>query len=83
MTRTRDYLRRRADDLVRDAAAGKIEGIEAERAEGLAKGLRSARMVADVVGLARSNTELAASVDQWDRAAFSIGTPDPRRSRRK
>jgi P4 family phage/plasmid primase-like protien len=38
--------------------------------------LRSARMMADVIGMARSNTEIAATVDLWDRGPWLLGTPD-------
>ena len=75
MTRTRDYLRSRADLLVRAAAQGEIEGLDVEAAEVLAKSLRSAPMVANVIGLARSNAELVASTEQWDADRWGLGTP--------
>jgi putative DNA primase/helicase len=42
----------------------------------LASTLRSAKTVAHVAGLARSNTELAGGVDEWDRDPWLLGTPD-------
>jgi P4 family phage/plasmid primase-like protien len=75
LTRTRNYLRARADSLVRAAARGEIEDFDVDKAEVLAKQLRSAPMVANVVGLARSNEELIATVDQWDADPFLLGTP--------
>jgi P4 family phage/plasmid primase-like protien len=75
LTRTRNYLRARADSLVRTAAKGKIQGFDIDKAEALAKQLRSAPMVTNVVGLARSNEELVATVDQWDADPFLLGTP--------
>ena len=75
MTRAREYLRGRADSLVRAAAQGKIEGITVDEAETIAKQLRSATMVANVTGLARSNAELVAVVEQWDADMLMAGTP--------
>jgi putative DNA primase/helicase len=75
LTRTRTYLRTRADSLVRAAARGEIAGCDVDQAEALAKQLRSAPMVANVVGLARSNEDLVATVDQWDADPFLLGTP--------
>ena len=75
LTRTRDYLRARADSLVGAAAHGKIKDLSVEKAEALAKQLRSAPTVAHVVGLARSNAELIATVDQWDADPLLLGTP--------
>jgi putative DNA primase/helicase len=75
LTRTRNYLRARANSLVRAAARGEIEDFDVDKAEVLAKQLRSAPMVANVVGLARSNQELIATVDQWDSHPFLLGTP--------
>lgn len=75
MTRTRAYLRRRADGLVRAAEAGRIEGFDVDKAEAVAKTLRSAQTVAHVVGLARSNPKQAASVGQWDADPWLLGTP--------
>ena len=74
MIRTRDYLRSRANSLVRAAAQGEIEGLDVEAAEVLAKSLRSAPMVANVIGLARSNAELVASTEQWDADRWGLGT---------
>jgi D5 N terminal like len=79
MTRSRDYLRDRADSLVRGAQEGKLK-LDADpekslaKAEAIAKSLRSAPMVANVIGLARSNEELVATVEQWDRDPFLLGT---------
>ena len=47
-TRTRDYLRDRAEALVRAAARGEIAGLDADQAKELAKQLRSAPMVTNV-----------------------------------
>ena len=41
--------------------------LDLNKAETIAKGLRKAPMVANVVGFARSNEELVATVAQWDR----------------
>ena len=75
LTWTRRYLRARADSLVRAAARREIEGLDVDQAEVLAKQLRSAPTVTNVVGLARSNEELVATVDQWDTDPFLLGTP--------
>jgi putative DNA primase/helicase len=75
MTRTRDYLRARADGVVKAAAAGKIKGLDVDKAEAIAKGLRSAQTVAHVVGLARSNRELASTVAAWDADPWKLNTP--------
>jgi putative DNA primase/helicase len=75
MTRTREYLRQRADSLVRGASAGAVDGLDPERAEAIAKPLRSAQTVAHVVGLARSNRELAATVGMWDADPWRLNTP--------
>ena len=75
VTRTRDYLRTRADSLVQAAALGEIEDFDLEKAEVLAKSLRSARTVINVIGMARSNTELVATVEQWDADPWALGTP--------
>jgi putative DNA primase/helicase len=75
MTRCRAYLRIRADSLVRAAARGEIEDFDVDKAEVLAKSLRSAPMVTNVIGLARSNPELVATVEQWDADPWLLGTP--------
>jgi putative DNA primase/helicase len=75
MTRARAYLRRRADELVRAAEAGKIEGLEVDKAEAIAKGLRSAQTVAHVTGLARSNPDQASTVEVWDADPWKLNTP--------
>jgi P4 family phage/plasmid primase-like protien len=74
-TRTRDYLRRRADSLVKAAHQGEIENLKVEVAEAIAKSLRSAGMMKSVSGLATSNGELVATVDQWDQDPYLLGTP--------
>jgi len=75
MTRTRDYLRQRADNLVKAAHEGEIEGLDEKGAEALAKTLRSVGMVRSVSELATSNKELVAKVEQWDQNAYLLGTP--------
>jgi putative DNA primase/helicase len=75
LTRAREHLRRRAEDLVRAASAGGINGLGTDKAEAIAKGLRSAQTVANVVGLARSNPELAATVAAWDADPWLLNTP--------
>ena len=81
LTRTRNYLRARADRLVRDAKSGKFMPDNQDRdhalkvAEAVAKTLRQAATIAAVSGLARSNAELAANVDQWDADPWLLGTP--------
>jgi putative DNA primase/helicase len=80
MTLTRDYLRKRADDLVRDTKSGKIKWGDKDpkqavaAAEAIAKSLRAGPVIASVASLARSNAELVASVEQWDGDAFKLGT---------
>jgi hypothetical protein len=79
MTRTRDFLRRRGEELIRRAKGDDVKKV----AEGVAKGLRSAQSVAHVVGLARSNPAQAASVGHGTptrgrsapRAAWSTSGP--------
>jgi P4 family phage/plasmid primase-like protien len=75
MAQCRVYLRARADSLVRAAARGEIEDFDVDKAEVLAKTLRSAPMVANVTGLARSNPEMMATVEQWDADPWLLGTP--------
>ena len=41
----------------------------------MAKTLRSAQTVANVIGLARSNPEQVATVAQWDADPWLLGTP--------
>jgi P4 family phage/plasmid primase-like protien len=65
MTRARDYLRRRAEDLL---------GHD-QKAKRPADNIRSAKTVAAVVGLARSNQDVAAGVEDWDKDPFLLGTP--------
>jgi D5 N terminal like len=78
MTRCRDYLRRRSDDLVRNATKiwPDLSPDKARaQAEGIAKGLRSEPMRANVCSMARSNAELVATVAQWDAGLSLLGTP--------
>lgn len=70
-TRTRDYLRQRADSVVKAARQGEIENLTVEMAESIAKSLRSAGMMKSVSGLATSNGELVATVNQWDSGPLS------------
>ena len=60
MTQTRDFLRRRAEALVTTSQ-------EPEAAREDRQSLLSAPLIANVASLARSNTELAASGEQWER----------------
>jgi putative DNA primase/helicase len=79
LTRTRDFLRRKADELVRWAQDEVAKGDESDgivkACEAMAKSLRSAQTVANVVGLARSNPAQAATVGQWDADPWLLGTP--------
>jgi putative DNA primase/helicase len=75
MTRTRDYLRERADGLVKAAVDGEIEGLDEKQAEAIAKTLRSAGMIRNVAELATSNKELVSNVGQWDQDPYLLGTP--------
>lgn len=72
MTLTRAYLRQRADAII---SADHESDRAAAKAEVAAKGIRSARTVAAVSGLARSNPAVAASVDEWDLDPWLLGTP--------
>jgi putative DNA primase/helicase len=92
MTQTRDYLRKRGDDLVRDAQAGTFMPSDVDRqaviekAEAIAKQLRMAPNIAHVAGLVRSNGDLAATVEQWDKDPMLLGgkmTIDLRDGRRR
>lgn len=79
MTRCRDYLRRRADALVRDATMvwpDLTPDKARAQAEAIAKQLRSEPMRANVTSMARSNAELVATVAQWDAGLSLLGTPD-------
>lgn len=84
MTRTREFLRVTADELVRWAqaqvAAGDAKDKLVETCEAIAKTLRSAPTVAAVVGMASSNPTQAASVEQWDADPFKLGAPAPGRN---
>src|SRR3954447_5233996 len=48
---------------------------KAKKLPSTASGLRSARTVADVASLLRSNEELVGGVDQWDRDPWQLNTP--------
>ena len=63
MTRARAYLREIAESLP-------LKQADATRR------LRSADTVLKVIGLARSNTAQAASVEQWDADPWLLGTPE-------
>lgn len=84
MTRAREFLRTTADELVRWAqtqvAAGDAKEKLVETCEAMAKSLRSAPTVAAVVGMASSNPQQAASVEQWDADPFKLGAPAPGRN---
>jgi putative DNA primase/helicase len=58
--------------LAREFVRGRAVGLGAK----LATRLRSAETIAAIVGLARSNRELAAGVADWDRDPYLLGTPD-------
>ena len=79
LTRTREFLRAKGDELVRWAQQ-QIDLKLVETCEAIAKQLRSAQMVANVVGLARSNPEQVATVEQWDANPFELGAPKPGRT---
>jgi len=53
------------------AASAECNGTEAEK-----KGLASAKTVAAVVSLARSDRRMAATIDQWDADPWVLNTPD-------
>jgi putative DNA primase/helicase len=76
MTECREYLRTRADDIVRAARSRRIPDFPVEKAEIIAKAVRSAQTVANVASLARSNRELASDVEMWDRDQYLLGTPE-------
>ena len=80
MTRTRAFLREKGKELIAWAERFAQSGADAKKVEAVhtwarceAKRLRVARTVADVVGLARSNTGLAGDVGQWDADPFLLG----------
>lgn len=84
MTRTRAFLRRKAEDLV-EWAERKAPEAEAEkegagerlkaRAQNQAQILRSKNTVAAVESLARSNAALVASAGDFDADRMILGTP--------
>lgn len=79
LTRTRDFLRCKGDELVRWAQK-KVEAGEegdklVETAEAIAKQLRAANKIANVAALARSNPAQVATVNQWDADPWLLGTP--------
>ncbi|MFO1037304.1 MAG: phage/plasmid primase, P4 family [Geminicoccaceae bacterium] len=82
MTHCRDFLRNEGDRLVARALKMADQEKDEKKAEGLvawakdrAKVMRSGPFIAHVVSLARSNSELAAGVEEWDRDPWSLGTP--------
>jgi putative DNA primase/helicase len=82
MTRTRDFLRAVADDLVKVAnerAVGNDEK-EAKRIRGqgraMAARLKDKKTVAAVIDLARSNRQSVAVADDFDADLFLLGTPN-------
>ncbi len=79
LTRTREFLRERAKELQRWAQQkAEASGSDAKLVEGCKKAsaaLRSAKTVAYVSGLARSNPELVATVGQWDSDYWVLNTP--------
>ncbi len=74
MTRARTFLRQEAEKLLERARAAK-DPKAAAALEGMAKNLRSAATVANVVTLARSNPGQVATVEQWDADPWLLGTP--------
>ena len=85
MTRTRAYLRARAESLTEWAEA-KAAQIEADEAEGKgeklrtwakdqARSLRHKNTIAAIESLARSNAALVASARDFDRDRLLLGTP--------
>ena len=67
MTRTRAYLRGRAEVI--------LEVIGGREAGPAADALRNKPMVAAVADLARSNPDIAGGTDEWDRDPFLCGAP--------
>lgn len=83
MTEVREFLRKVARDLelwAKRRAAGCATSIEGDRilkwARGEAKVLRQAGSRSSVESMARSNPELAATVEQWDSNLDLLGTPN-------
>lgn len=85
MTRTRTYLRQRADDLTQwaEGKAARIESTEGEEkadklrrwAREQARTLRSKNTVAAVESLARANKGSVARADDFDGDLMLLGTP--------
>jgi putative DNA primase/helicase len=79
LTRTREFLRAKGKELQRWAQQQvEIGGGDAKLVEGCKKAsaaLRSAKTVAYVSGLVRSNPELVATVGQWDGDSWVLNTP--------
>lgn len=81
MTRSRGFLRDKAETVEKwaEGRAAKMGAKDGEKLRTWAKttgvSLRSAQTVAQVVGLARSNSEQVASVAQWDSDPWALGTP--------
>ena len=86
LTKTRDFLRKKAAEVMAWAekkaqaylTAGDEESANKVLAWGKkeARALRAAPKVANVVGLARSNTGQVATVAQWDGNPWLLGTPE-------
>lgn len=80
MTKTRDFLRRRAIDLLEWAERKAAQDLEAgdkimKWAEQEARTLRNKNTVAAVEALARSNATSVASADTFDANRLLLGTP--------
>lgn len=79
MTRTREYLRERAEELIEDAERRAEHSQQGQQildaATRSAKVLRNAHTVAQVASLARSNPEQATTVDVWDADPWLLGCP--------
>jgi putative DNA primase/helicase len=67
--------RRRVWTLVREFVRERALGLDTKTATKL----RSAETVAAIISLARSNSEFAAGVGNWDRDPYLLGTPRHRR----
>lgn len=71
LTRVRDFLRARADEVLACAT-----NAERKRAKAKAEEMRSAGFVAAVQSLARANPRSAAQVDDFDGDLMLLGTPE-------
>jgi putative DNA primase/helicase len=80
MNRAREFLRNKGKKIVQEAVERAYPN-EKEReyaikdARSYASFLRQKPTIAAVVDLARSNTGIAASVEQWDAGPWLLGTP--------